>query len=239
MTASLPSRIVRRLRREIDAHRVTYLAKRYPLPTITLDELCPGNSAVQPPLMDDICMPPYYGVDDHDDYSALMHLAVRIRPEYVLELGTAYGNTIANLCRHCPNAHFFTVNAPVSEQTGTVITFELQKDDIGRAYRKSGDTQRVTQIFANTLHMDLKAYLSDRQIDLAIVDACHDENFVINDFLKVEPFMRRGGIVLLHDTDPSMNEHLKGSYVACTRLRRKGFDIRHLANTWWGVWKKP
>jgi predicted O-methyltransferase YrrM len=238
MTLTLPHRIVRRVRREFDQRRIEHLSRRYPLPTTTLDQLLPGQSSIHPPIMEDICMPPYYGFDDHDDYSALMHIATRLNPKVVVELGTAHGNTIANLCQHCPEARFYTVNAPVEEQTGDVVTFELQKGDIGRVYRNSGYEARVQQIFANTLHLDLSMFIPGPTVDLAIVDACHDEAFVLNDFLKVEPFVRPGGVVVLHDTHPSMNDHLKGSYVASMRLRKNGYDVRHLSGTWWGTWVK-
>jgi hypothetical protein len=36
-----------------------------------------------------------------------------------------------------------------------------------------------------------------------------------------------------------MRAHLGGSYIACMKLRRQGFDIRHLTGTWWAVWIKP
>jgi hypothetical protein len=96
----------------------------------------------------------------------------------------------------------------------------------------------VNQILANTLSIDLSAVLSNTAVDLAIIDACHDTEYVLSDFLKVAPYMRPGGVVLLHDTHPSMHGHLLGSYRACMQLRRKGFDLRYLAGTWWGVWQK-
>lgn len=239
MALTFASRVIRRVSREWNNIRIERLQRRHSLPEIPLNDVIPGVSAIKPPIMDDICMPPYYGFDDHDDYAPLMHIATRLDPKVVVELGTAYGNTIANLCRHCPRARFYTVNAPVSQQTGEVVTFELQESEIGRVYRQSGDEGRVTQIFANTLQLDLGQYLAGSFADLGIVDACHDEAFVVNDFVKMHPFIRKGGIVLLHDTHASMQEHLKGSYVACMRLRKMGFDIKHITDSWWGVWVKP
>ncbi len=155
----------------------------------------------------------------------------------MLELGTAHGNTTANICRQCPGATVYTVNALPEQISGDIITFALTKDEIGRAFRRHGFGDRVTQIYANTLHLDLSPYLQPRTVDFAIVDACHDTPFVVNDFHKVEPYMKPGGLVLLHDTHPSMEEHLVGSYRACMLLRKQGYDIRHLEGTWWGVWQ--
>lgn len=214
--------------------------QKYQLPEITFRELTGQPLAVTAdPILDDICMPPYYKgnrYEPHDDFNPLMALAKYKQPQTILELGTAHGNTVANLCRILPNAHIITINAPVEEQSGNIVTYELKKDEIGRVYRQYGYDNQITQIYANTLHLELSGYFSAPTIDLAIIDACHDTDYVVNDFLKIMPFVRAKGIVLLHDTHPSMKRHLLGSYRACLYLRQKGYDIRHLAGTWWGVW---
>jgi hypothetical protein len=43
-------------------------------------------------------------------------------------------------------------------------------------------------------------------------------------------------VILFHDTHPSLRLHLRGSYLACADLRRRGFDVRHVAGTWWAIW---
>jgi predicted O-methyltransferase YrrM len=206
------------------------------LPSVSLDDMAPVVP-LAPPIMDDICMPPHHG-RLHDDYTALMRVAASVSPRLILELGTAHGNTVANLCQQFPSARVVTVNALLEQQTGETTTFALGQHEIGRVYRQHGFDGRVMQVFQNTLNLDLSAHVALGTADLAIVDACHDPNFVENDFLKVAPYVRAGGIVLLHDTDPSMSDHLWGSYVACVRLRRRGYDIGHVRNTWWGIWSK-
>lgn len=213
-------------------HRV-----RYALPTVTLAEVAPNDLPLRAPILQDICMPPYFGATDHDDFTPLMKIARSLQPRLIVELGTAHGNTVANLCNQVDSCRVYTVNAPVEMQTGDAITFQLTRDEIGRAYRQSGFGDRVVQIFENTLDLDLSRYMADACVDLAIVDACHDTPYVVNDFLKVKPFVREGGVVLLHDTHPSVAGHLGGSYTACLLLRKKGFDVRHLENTWWAIWE--
>lgn len=231
-------RFISRLRRKLWRE---FLRARYSLPSITLRELGFDHVEVLPPLTDEICMPPFasHGPKDHDDYTPLMGIARGLDAKVVFEIGTAHGNSVANLCRHLPQAKIFTVNAPVEEQTGRIITFELTPQDIGKVYRAHGFAKQVTQIFANSLHLNLNQYLSAPEIDLGIVDGCHDAEFVVNDFLKLCPFVRPGGIIVLHDTHRSMAGHLFGSYLGCMELRREGYDICHLENTWWGVWRKP
>jgi len=211
----------------------------YGLPTIKLNELVADEVTPEEPIMDDLCLPNHHEGPGHNDLVPLLKILKSRQPENVLELGTAYGNTTANICKQCPDTKVYTVNALPEQISGDMITFALTKEEIGRAFRQHGFSSRVQQIFANTLDLDLSPHLKKHSVAFAIVDACHDTPFVLNDFLKVAPYMKPGGLVLLHDTHPSMEEHLLGSYRACMYLRKKGYDIRHLSDTWWGVWQVP
>lgn len=229
---------IRRLRPELTGMARRLRWHRHVLPTVALDDLIGVSQCQLPdPILDDVCLPPYVG-STLDDFDTLRRIVWETQPSTVLELGTAHGNTVANICRLLPNTHVYTVNAPAAEQTGVLTTFDLTPDEIGRTYRDHGYDDRVTQIFANTLHLDLTGFFPEPAVDLAIIDACHDTEYVMNDFLKVEPFVRADGIVLLHDTHPSMRKHYAGSYRACMLLRRRGFDIRYLDGTAWGIWVK-
>jgi hypothetical protein len=209
------------------------------LPEVELSALVGEHSGhFVPEILDDICMPPHIAGRqyDNDDYDALAKVVKSWEPKSIVELGTAHGNTVANLCILCPDALIHTVNASVSLQSGVNVTFRLTEEDIGRVYRAHGFQHRVRQVFCNTLDLDLGQWVKPRSVDLAIVDACHDTAYVLNDFLKVKPFVRDGGIMLLHDTGRKLWQHLAGSYLGCLRLRRKGYDIRHIRGTWWAYW---
>jgi predicted O-methyltransferase YrrM len=209
----------------------------YGLPSITLRELVPGSVTPAEPILDDLCLPNHYEGPGHNDLLPLLAILAARQPKVVLELGTAHGNTTANICRQCPGAKVYSVNALPEQISGDLITFALSRDEIGRAFRLHGFGDRVTQIYANTLQLDLSPHVAPRTVDFAIIDACHDTPFVVNDFHQVKPYMKPGGLVLLHDTHPSMEEHLVGSYRACMLLRKQGYDLRHLEGTWWGVWQ--
>jgi len=219
---------------------IALLKKSYDIPTVLLTDIINDDPVIEDIIMDDMGMPPYIGkaaYDDHDDVTPLMKIVRLLQPQIVVELGTAFGNTTANICRQSPKSKIYTVNAPAEKQTGRFDTFKLTRNKIGRVYRSYGFQDRVVQIYENTLHLDLAQYFQKPVIYLAIIDACHNTRYVINDFLKVRPFMKPLGLVLLHDTYPELKMHLWGSYLACLKLRKKGFDIRHLHNTWWGVWR--
>jgi len=232
----IPLRI-RRLRPELIAlaRRLRWWHLR--LPTVTFQDIT-GQLAPRrysEPILDGICMPPYVS-SSLEDFDSLMSIVEWLQPGTVLELGTAQGNTVANICRLVPDAQVYTVNAPAEKQSGVLTTYDLSEQEIGWVYRKHGYGEQVTQILENTLQLDLSRQFSEPVVDLAIIDACHDAQYVINDFLKVQLFVLHGGIVLLHDAYPSMSRHYHGSYRACMLLRRQGYDIRHLAGTSWAVW---
>ena len=208
----------------------------FALPPVSISSLAGNEEAATEAILDDICLPTDVETKRCHDFEALMRLVAARCPKLVLELGTAHGNTVANICQACHETRVVTVNALAEQLSGEAITYTLSKDEIGRVYRRYGFSDRVVQVWANTLQLDLSPYLALSSADLAIVDACHDCEYVINDFLKVVPYIRPGGIVLLHDTHPSLSLHLWSSYKACMVLRRRGFDIRHIEDTWWAVW---
>jgi len=186
-------------------------------------------------IHDEICLPPFYANHPHDDITPLFSILRTMEPQLVVELGTAHGNLTANICR-ATDARVVTVNALAEQMTGHWVTFALSREEIGRVYRKHGFEKRVTQVYEDTLTLDLGKYLAPFSVDLGIIDACHDLDYVVNDFEKVAPFIRPSGVILLHDTHPAISREMGGSYRACMRLRRHGWNIRHIQGTWWGIW---
>jgi predicted O-methyltransferase YrrM len=213
------------------------LSEVFKLPAVAIDSLTTvPPTEVCEPILEDICMPPFAPKYRHDDLGPLLRIAKQLQPKVICEIGTAYGNLTANLLRNCPEATVVTVNAPQEALSGNLVTYRLNRKEIGRVYQKYGYRRRVTQLLVNSLHLDLGAHLTPGEIDLAVIDGCHDIEFVINDFNKVRRFVAPGGAILLHDTNPSQRGHLAESYRACLLLRKQGFDIKWIKGTWWGYW---
>jgi len=210
------------------------------LPETTLRDLGVADKVdLAPAILENAGVPPYAGSANHDDLQPILKIARSLQPKTIVEFGTSYGNMTANFCRQCPAAKVFTVNATPEQQTGGITTHSLVPEEIGRVYRANGYSGRVAQIFANTLELDLQSTLRGSPVDLAVIDACHDTDYVVRDFQKLRLLMKPAGLILFHDTHPSMTRHLIGSTMACMLLRREGYDIRHLENSWWAVWKAP
>jgi hypothetical protein len=217
-----------------------FLSALFRLPAVVIDSIAAVSDCQQcEPILDELCIPSFAGGADHDDLGVVLRIAKSLRPQLICEIGTAHGTLTANLLRNCADASVVTVNAPAELQSGNNVTYRLTSMEIGRVYRRYGYEQRVLQLLINSLDLDLSQHVKPRSLDLAIIDGCHDTEFVLNDFEKILPFVRPGGVVLFHDTHPSQEGHLAGSYKACLLLRKDGFDVKWIEDTWWGYWKAP
>jgi hypothetical protein len=209
------------------------------LPPMEIDDLAPPLESGERErfILDHVNMPPRPDCGLlHDDLGTLIRILRAVRPRCILELGTGRGNATANLCLFS-EAQVFTVNALEEQISGKTVTFILPRNEIGQVYRDHGYENRVTQIYCDTLDFRPLDYLEAGSVDLAVIDACHDTDYVLSDFHTILPTLSADALVLLHDTHPSRNEHLRYSYDACARLRFQGFDVHHIRDTWWGIWR--
>ena len=223
------------IKRKIQKYFWEFFWNDFQLPQIDVDDLYPINVQELPSITERLCIPPYKGDQTLKDFSFLISLVKHKNPNIVLELGTAHGTTVANICAVC-GAKIYTVNALAEETEGYNITFSLTKDEIGYVYRKNGYADRVVQIYENTRNLKILDWVDPKSVEFVIIDACHDAEFVVNDFLKILPSLSDDAIVLFHDTNPSLEKHCIDSYIGCMYLRKLGFKVNHLKESSWGVW---
>lgn len=212
-----------------------YFWQNFQLPRIPISNIINNICHDLPGIAEHICMPPYMGDVNFQDYSFLISMIKELKPTRVLELGTAHGNTVANICA-VSDANVYTVNALPEDMTGDITTFALTREEIGSVYRKYGFEDRVVQIYSNTKKINILEWVVSKSVDFAIIDACHDADFVVNDFLKIYPCLSDQATVVFHDTNPSGEKHLLDSYLGCMYLRKMGFNVKQLENSSWGFW---
>ncbi len=209
--------------------------KNYQLPVEEMGLVVENFREHTPKVSTNICLPPFVGDPCFKDYSILISLIKQLNPSTILELGTAHGNTVANICSES-EAQVITVNALPEQIDGSIITFTLSKEEIGKVYRDNGYENRVTQIYENTKNLNILEYIPPKCVDLAFIDACHDAEFVVNDFFKILPALSDKAIVLFHDTNPSVKGHLLDSYLGCMYLRLKNFNVRQIPESSLAYW---
>ena len=157
----------------------------------------------------------------------------------ILEIGTAYGQTTKYMSENAPNSTIYTINIPPEkiEGGGDMVTYCLSHDEIGREYKKAG-CQNVVQILENTLHWNPKI----DPIDVALIDGCHDPEFVYQDTVKVLSKCKKGSIILWHDFNPDLVQHydwVKGVCTAVVDLYEDGHltnKVLHLQDSYVGLY---
>jgi predicted O-methyltransferase YrrM len=159
-----------------------------------------------------------------------------------LEIGTAHGLTTALMAENAPRATIYTVNIPPEEISagGVLTTFAPSRDEIGRFFREK-KLENVVQILANTATWEPDF----GPIDVALIDGCHDADFVYSDTAKVLSRCRPGSLVLWHDFHPQLRKLYPWIASVCTgieRLYRAGLlrgRIFHLQDSWVGLYRVP
>lgn len=223
-------------RRSLNALRWRSIWRRYRLPETSFTSLAGDDRPLEPIYTDGLHMPPFAGPTNIDDVGMALSIIHQADPSVIVELGTGRGAFTANLCA-VTNARIYTVNALPHQIQGNVTTFALARDEIGRIYRDNGYADRVVQVYDDTRNLQYSEILHEGDVvDVAIIDACHDAEFVLHDFLHLVPHTHDGSLILVHDVHPSMLGHLRESYLACMYLRMVGYNIYHIKDSWWGVW---
>ena len=124
-------RRMRRLQR--DAWRLSN--RRYLLPEITYRQLT-GQSVphdyLAAAIKDDLCLPPIVNGrrTGHNDFDPLMGVVEALPPGIVVELGTAHGATVANMCALNAELCVYTVNAPFEPGTADFDAYGLEAGEI-------------------------------------------------------------------------------------------------------------
>jgi hypothetical protein len=162
--------------------------------------------------------------------------------KFALEIGTAHGLTTVLMAENAPHASVHTVNIPPDEIAagGVYTTFAPGRDEIGRAWRER-QLGNVVQILANTASWEPDF----GPIDVALIDGCHDADFVYGDTRKVLAHSRPGSLILWHDFHPGLRRAHPWIASVCSgieRLYREGLlrgPILHLQDSWVGLYRVP
>jgi predicted O-methyltransferase YrrM len=199
----------------------------------------------QVPILDD---PSIYDFDYTEDVNerrirdaeTIGTVVRNANPAICLDIGTAAGQTAALMAVNAPQAKIYTVNIPPEEilsgEGGKLTTVALEREKIGAYYRERKLTN-ITQILANTAKWEPDM----GPIDLALIDGCHDTEFVYNDTRKVLKHMKSGSFILWHDFNPELAKKYHWIYSVCMGVEKLFADgllsgrVFHMRDSWVGV----
>ncbi len=134
-----------------------------------------------------------------DEILELLIFLNKLRPNYILEIGTALGGTLFLFSR-------------IASQNATIISIDLPGGAFGRGYPKwkiplfksfALPKQRIYLIRANSHERETlektKSILGDKRLDFLFIDGDHTYEGVKEDFEMYSPLVKKGGVIALHD----------------------------------------
>lgn len=174
------------------ARDITSLAHRFPLALMLASETMRDASA---------CWIAINAIRRHRALQKPVELARYLRflrqhrIERAMEIGTLWGGTFYAHCAIAsPVGHLIAVDtAPGADPDRMTERFKLL----------ARPTQRVTCIWsdshAEVTRQQVAAALNGEQLDLLFIDGDHSDAGVHQDYTSYEPFVRSGGLIVLHD----------------------------------------
>lgn len=201
------------------------------------------------PVLDDDSIYEFESIEDINqrrvrDAECIGTIVRNTNPSVCLEIGTAEGHTAALMAVNAPQATVHTVNIPPEEiqagEGGVLTTAAFERDKIGSYYRKR-NLANIEQILANTAQWEPDI----GTIDIALVDGCHDADFVYNDSRKVLKSMKPGSFLLWHDFNFDLVDKKDWINEVCLGIEKlisTGFvkgPILHVRNSWLGIYQIP
>jgi hypothetical protein len=159
----------------------------------------------------------FWMVPDHsgeDYYTVISRLHRYLRPKTYLEIGVLNGDTLA--LAECPAIAIdpnLEINQDVIGTKRCCLLFQISSDAFFATY-------------------DPKALLGD-QIDVALIDGLHLFEYVLRDFIHLEPNMKRNSVLLLDECIPT------DAHICRRRFEDQSFAGQSRHADWWAgdVWK--
>ena len=140
----------------------------------------------------------------------LARIVKKLKPRYILEIGTANGGTLFLWCR-------------LAMDDATVISVDLPGGPFGGGYPKwriplyksfAKEKQRLYLIRASSHDprtlKNVRRILGENKLDFLFIDGDHTYEGVKKDFEMYVPLVRKGGIVTFHDIVPGPLELVGG-----------------------------
>jgi predicted O-methyltransferase YrrM len=128
-------------------------------------------------------------------------------PKYVLEIGTSNGGTLFLLSRvAADNACMISLDLPLGPFGGG---YPAWKRPFYKSFAQKNQTIRLIRADSHepVTREKVASILQANKIDLLFIDGDHTYEGVKKDFEMYEPFVKNGGMIVLHDIVPHRQEH--------------------------------
>jgi predicted O-methyltransferase YrrM len=133
------------------------------------------------------------------EIAELLTLVQKMRPETVLEIGTASGGTLFLFSRvAAPNASMVSIDLPGGIHGGGYPWWKTILYKSFASGKQEIILKRVDSHSEATLK-DVKEILGGKMVDFLFIDGDHTYDGVRKDFENYAPLVRKGGLIALHD----------------------------------------
>jgi predicted O-methyltransferase YrrM len=133
------------------------------------------------------------------EFRQLLQEVAQVRPEAMLEIGTAKGGSLLAFTRLCaPDAHVVSVDLPRGPFGGGYPPWKVP---LYKAFARPGqqlDLVRGDSHSASTF-AQVRSLLGGRRLDFLFIDGDHSYGGVRSDLETYRSLMRPGGLIALHD----------------------------------------
>jgi predicted O-methyltransferase YrrM len=145
---------------------------------------------------------PVFAMQRKTEIAAFLARMSALRPQVVVEIGTASGGTLFLLSRAAaPNALLVSLDLPGGSFGGG---YQAWRKPLYRSFARA--EQRIVLLrgdsHAPAMAARLRGLLAGRPIDVLFIDGDHRYAGVKADFAAYSPFVRPGGLVAFHDIVP-------------------------------------
>lgn len=140
----------------------------------------------------------------------LLKIVDRVKPNAVLEIGTANGGTLFLFTRAADHkAKIISIDLPGGFFSGGYPKWRIP---LYRSFAR--DEQKIYLIRADSHDVDtlkeIKRILGDCKIDFLFIDGDHSYRGINRDFGMYSPLVKKGGIIAFHDIVPGSEKYVGG-----------------------------
>ena len=147
------------------------------------------------------------GATPFRDLIAILSLAKRQNPKAVLEFGTYYGSTTANLALNFPDATIHTIDLPEdTREAGALIEGQPVNDlhlirgrKLGKSFRGTPLERNIVQHQGDTARYDYSA-IRDR-VTVFLIDGSHTYEYARSDTMRSLALAQGESTFMWHDCD--------------------------------------
>ena len=146
-----------------------------------------------------------YGTMSYEEIYVVALIVKCMQPKTIFEFGTFDGMTTLQMAVNSPDeARIYTLNLP-SGHVETKYPIGTSEMDLrlpsvvpsGSKFRDTPEATKMTQLYGDSAVFDYTPYYG--QMDLILIDASHEYDYVKNDTEQAIKMLRKQGVILWHD----------------------------------------